>query len=230
MSYGLQIEVWGDYALFTRPELKTERMSYEVITPSAARGLIESIYWHPGLRVAIDRIYVLRKFGEALTDENGTENPIKFTNIRRNEVKSKVQAAKVKSMMEGGPAPMIVTSDDIQQRASTLLCDVHYVLEAHFEMTDKASSDDNEGKFKDIFRRRLESGKAYSQPYFGCREFPAHFRAWPGGTIPAVDFSKDLGLMLYDLDYSNPRDIQPMFFHAQLKSGVVQVAGEKVLK
>jgi len=230
LSYGLQIEVWGDYALFSRPELKTERMSYEVITPSAARGLIESIYWHPGLRVVIDRIYVLRKFGEKLTDENKTESPIKFMNIRRNEVKSKVQAAKVKSMMEGGPAPMISTGDDIQQRASTLLRDVHYVLEAHFELTDKAAPDDNEGKFKDIFQRRLESGKAYSQPYFGCREFPAHFKTWPGGEIPAVDYSKDLGLELYDMDYSNPRDIQPMFFHAQLKNGVVQVAGEKVLK
>ncbi|MCI1956456.1 MAG: type I-C CRISPR-associated protein Cas5c [Oscillospiraceae bacterium] len=230
MSYGLQVEVWGEYALFTRPELKTERLSYEVITPSAARGLIESIYWHPGLRVVIDRIYVLRKFGEKLTDENKTENPIKFTNIRRNEVKSKVQAAKVKGMMEGGPAPMILTGDDIQQRASTLLRDVHYVLEAHFEMTAKAAPGDSEGKFKDIFRRRLESGKAYSQPYFGCREFPAHFRAWPGGEIPAVSYSKDLGLELYDMDYSNPRDIQPMFFHARLENGVVQVAGEKVLK
>lgn len=230
MSYGLQVEVWGDYALFTRPELKTERMSYEVITPSAARGLIESVYWHPGLRVRIDRIYVLRKFGEKPTDGNRAQNPIKFTNIRRNEVESKVQAAKIKSMMEGGPAPMIVTSEDIQQRASTLLRDVHYVLEAHFELTDKASPNDNEGKFKDIFRRRLESGKSYSQPYFGCREFPAQFRAWAGGEIPAVDYSKDLGLELYDMDYSNPRDIQPMFFHAQLKHGVVQVAGEKVLK
>ena len=154
MSYGLQVEVWGDYALFSRPELKTERMSYEVITPSAARGLIEFIFWHPGLRVVIDRIYVLRKFGEELTDEN----PIKFTNIRRNEVKSKVQAAKIKSMMKGGPTPMIITGDDIQQRASTLLRDVHYVLEAHFEMTAKAASGDNKGKFKDIFRRRLENG------------------------------------------------------------------------
>jgi CRISPR-associated protein Cas5d len=232
LSYGLQVEVWGDYALFTRPELKTERMSYEIITPSAARGLIESIYWHPGLHVVIDRIYVLRKFGTELADPSisAEENPIQFTNIRRNEVKSKVQAAQVKRMMEGSPVPMINTSDDIQQRASTVLRDVHYVLEAHFEMTDKAALCDNEGKFKDIFRRRLESGKCYSQPYFGCREFPAHFRAWSGGEIPAVNYTKDLGLMLYDLDYSNPQNIQPMFFHAMLKNGVVQVSGERVLK
>ena len=229
MSYGLQVEVWGDYALFTRPELKSERMSYEIITPSAARGLIESIYWHPGLRIIIDRVYLLKKFGEE-QNENEEENPIKFINVRRNEVKSKVQAAKVKSMMLGGPAPTIVTSADIQQRASTLLCDVHYVIEAHFEMTEKAAPSDNEGKFKDMFRRRLESGQAYSQPYFGCREFPAHFRAWRGGRIPAVHYSKDLGIMLYDLDYSDPKNIQPMFFHAQLKNGVMQVSGEEVLR
>ena len=205
-------------------------MSYDVITPSAARGLIEAIYWHPGLRVIIDKIYVLRKFGEVQTPENAKDNPIQFTNIRRNEVKSKVQAAQVKRMMEGGPVPFINTSDDILQRASTLLRDVHYVLEAHFELTDKAVPGDNEGKFKDIFRRRLESGKAYVQPYFGCREFPAHFRAWQGGEIPAVQYSKDLGLMLYDMDYSNAENIQPMYFHAELENGVVQVAGKKVLK
>ncbi|WOC32933.1 MULTISPECIES: type I-C CRISPR-associated protein Cas5c [Caproicibacterium] len=227
MSYGLQVEVWGDFALFSRPELKTERMSYEVITPSAARGLIESIYWHPGFRVIIDRIYVLEKFGEPVHQK---KNPIQFTNVRRNEVKSRVQAAKVKSMMEGGSVPFLNTSADIQQRAATLLQDVHYVLEAHFELTEKAAPSDNEGKFKDIFRRRLESGRCYSQPYFGCREFPAHFKAWQGGEIPAVPYTKDLGIMLYDLDYSNPRDIQPMFFHAYLRNGVVQVAGEKVLK
>ena len=233
MSYGFQIEVWGNYALFTRPELKTERMSYEIITPSAARGLIESVYWHPGLEIVIDKIYLLRKFGEnadTLSTEEKQECPIQFTNVRRNEVKSRVQAAHVKRMMEGGPVPMLNTSEDIQQRASTLLRDVHYVLEAHFEMTEKAAPGDNEGKFKDIFRRRLEKGQAYSQPYFGCREFPAHFRAWQGGEIPAVDYSKDLGLMLYGLDYSNPRDIEPMFFHAQLKHGVLQVAGEEVLR
>lgn len=229
MSYGLQVEVWGDYALFTRPELKSERMSYEIITPSAARGLIESIYWHPGLRIIIDRVYLLKKFGEE-QNENEGENPIKFINVRRNEVKNKVQAAKVKSMMLGGPAPMIVTSADIQQRASTLLCNVHYVIEAHFEMTEKAAPSDNEGKFKDTFRRRLEKGQAYSQPYFGCREFPAHFREWTGGKIPVVHYSKDLGIMLYDLDYSNPSNIQPMFFHAQLKDGVMQVSGEEVLR
>lgn len=215
MSYGIRVETWGDYALFSRPELKTERMSYEVITPSAARGLIESIYWHPGLKVVVDRIYVLNK--------------IQFTNIRRNEVKSKASLSQVKSMMNGGKVPMIVTSNDIMQRASMILRDVHYVIDAHFEITDKAAPGDNEGKFKDIFRRRIEKGMSYSQPYFGCREFPAHFRQWAGDTVPTSGETKDLGLMLYDMDYKDPKNIKPMFFMAKLENGVMQVAGEKVL-
>ena len=215
MGYGFQVEVWGDYALFSRPELKTERMSYEVMTPSAARGLIESIYWHPGLQIKIDRIYVL--------------NQIQYTNIRRNEVKSKASLQKVKQMMSGAPAPMIVASNDIMQRASLILRDVHYVLDAHFEITEKASPSDNEGKFKDIFRRRLEKGETYSQPYFGCREFPANFRAWKGGRVPTCGETKNLGLMLYDMDYSDPENIKPMFFMAILEDGVMQIAGEKVL-
>jgi CRISPR-associated protein Cas5d len=211
----MSVEVWGPYALFSRPELKTERMSYEVMTPSAARGLLESIFWHPGLRVIIDRIYVL--------------NPIQFTNLRRNEVKSKASLQQVKSMMSGGAAPMIVSSNDIMQRASTILRDVHYVIDAHFEMTDKAAPGDNEGKFKDIFRRRIEKGEAYSQPYFGCREFPAHFRQWEGGSVPTCGETRDLGLMLYDMDYSDPANIRPLFFMAKLVNGVMQVSGEKVL-
>lgn len=215
MSYGFQVETWGDYALFSRPELKSERMSYDVMTPSAARGLIESIYWHPGLKILIDRIYVM--------------NEIKFTNIRRNEVKDKISLQQVKRMMNGGPAPMLVTSNDIMQRASTILRDVHYVIDAHFEMTDVAAASDNEGKFKDIFRRRLENGQSYSQPYFGCREFPAKFRMWKGGSIPTIDETRNLGLMLYDMDYSDKENIKPMFFMAKLNNGILQISGEKVL-
>lgn len=217
MSYGLQVEVQGDYALFSRPELKVERVSYDVITQSAARGLIEAIYWHPGFNVLIDRIHVM--------------NPIRFTNIRRNEVKSKAAASAVQSMMTGtGPAPMICTSADIQQRASMLLRDVHYVIDAHFELTDRATPSDNEGKFKDIFRRRLEKGQCFHQPCFGCREFPAKFRAWQGGPVPTNGETRDLGIMLFDMDYSNPRSIQPTFFHAELKNGVMEVAGKEVLR
>ena len=114
------VEVWGDYACFTRPEMKTERVSYDVMTPSAARGLVEAIYWHPGMKYHIDRIYVL--------------NPIRFTTIRRNEVKSTLLASAALSAAKGGPPPVLYTQEDIQQRAALLLKDVHYVIECHFTM------------------------------------------------------------------------------------------------
>lgn len=221
MAYGFTVEVWGDRALFTRPELSVERMSYDCITPSAARGLIESIYWHPGMRVVIDRIHVL--------------NPISFTNIRRNEVKSKASASALRaSISKGGPLPRINAKADIQQRASLVLTDVRYVIEAHFEMTDEASPQDNPGKFKDIIRRRLEKGQCYSAPYFGCREFPAHFRAYEGPMPPegfySNEDSRDLGLMLYDMDYSDPADITPMFFRAVMRKGAIDVSGSEVFR
>ena len=203
----IQIEVWGDYACFSRPEMKTERVSYDVMTPSAASGLIESIYWHPGLRYCIDRIHVLE--------------PIRFTNIRRNEVKSIILARKVLSAAKSGEELALIPSQDIQQRAALILQDVHYVIEAHFDMTDKAAPGDNPGKFQDILRRRLQRGQAYSQPYFGCREFAAHFQEWPGGDIPAIDVTQDLGFMLYDMDYSDMQNIQAQFFRAKLEHGVL---------
>ena len=203
----IQIEAWGDYACFSRPEMKTERVSYDVMTPSAARGLIESIYWHPGLRYCIDRIHVLE--------------PIRFTNIRRNEVKSTLLASKALSAAKSGEALALIPSQDIQQRAALILQDVHYVIEAHFDMTDKAAPGDNPGKFQDILRRRLQRGQAYSQPYFGCREFAAHFQEWPGGDVPAIDVTQDLGFMLYDMDYSDMQNIQAQFFRAKLEHGVL---------
>ncbi|MCI6012585.1 MAG: type I-C CRISPR-associated protein Cas5c [Firmicutes bacterium] len=217
MSQGIQVEVWGDYALFTRPELKVERVSYDVMTPSAARGLIEAIYWHPGMRWHIDRIHVL--------------NPIAFTTIRRNEVKDKIHAPNVCRVMMGTDKPLaLYTGESIQQRASMVLTDVHYVIDAHFTMTDKANDSDNPGKFIDIARRRLERGQCYHQPCFGCREFPARFRPWAGGAVPAIDETRSLGLMLYDMDYSDPRNIQPTFFRAELVNGVLEVAGKEVLR
>lgn len=206
----IKVEVWGDYACFSRPELKTERMSYDVMTPSAARGLLEAIYWHPGLRWVIDRIYVMQ--------------PIRFTGIRRNEVKSKISADNVRSAMSGGKQEVyLCTSEDIQQRAATVLQDVRYVIEAHFVMTDQAVPSDNAGKFCDIMRRRLEKGQCYHQPCFGVREFPAQFRLWPGGEIPTTGETRDMGLMLYDMDYSDLRNITPMFFRAALENGVLNV-------
>lgn len=202
------IEVWGPYACFSRPEMKTERVSYDVMTPSAARGLVEAIYWHPGMKYHIDKIYVL--------------NPIQFTNIRRNEVKSTLLASAALSAANGGTPPAIYTSSDIQQRAAMVLKDVHYVIECHFTMTDKASPSDNPGKFQDILRRRLKKGQCYHTPCFGCREFPANFREWEGGDIPALEeLTQDLGFMLYDLDYSDPENIRSQFFRAKLEYGVL---------
>ena len=203
----MKIEVWGDYACFSRPEMKVERVSYDVMTPSAARGLVEAIYWHPGMQYHIDRIYVL--------------NPIRFTNVRRNEVKSKLLSSAALSAAKGGDAPALYTSQDIQQRAAMILRDVHYVIECHFNMTDKAADGDNPGKFQDILRRRLNRGQCYHQPCFGCREFPASFREWQSGDIPTVNLNQDLGYMLYDMDYSDQDAIQPHFFRAKLVNGVL---------
>ncbi len=210
------MEVWGPMACFTRPEMKTERVSYEVPTPGAVRGMIESVFFHPGLRWVPDRIWVL--------------NRIQFMNVRRNEVKSKVLASAVLQEANGGKAGAIFTSEDIQQRAAMLLKDVHYVFEAHFEMTVQANPSDNHGKFQDIVKRRLRRGACYSTPYFGCRECTAHFRLWEGGEIPAIDETRDLGYMLYDMDYSDPTDIQPMFFRARMEHGVIDLRNCEVVR
>ena len=210
------MEAWGPMACFTRPEMKTERVSYEVPTPGAVRGMIESVFFHPGLRWVSDRIWVL--------------NRIQFMNVRRNEVKSKVLASAVLQEANGGKAGAIFTSEDIQQRAAMLLKDVHYVFEAHFEMTVQANPSDNHGKFQDIIKRRLRRGACYSTPYFGCRECTAHFRLWEGGEIPAIDETRDLGYMLYDMDYSDPTDIQPMFFRARMEHGVIDLRNCEVVR
>lgn len=205
------VEVWGDYACFSRSEMKVERVSYDVMTPSAARGLLESIYWHPGLMWVIDRIHVC--------------SPIRFTNIRRNEVKDTISLKKAETILKNGGDFYLSTSESIQQRAAMVLRDVHYVIEAHFQMTAKASPSDNPGKFRDIMRRRLEKGQFYHQPYFGVREFPANFR--PCQTVPPCPESLcgevDLGWMLLDLDYQDPQNITPKFFRAVLRDGVLEV-------
>lgn len=131
----ISVEVWGDYALFSRPEMKTERVSYDVMTPSAARGLLESVFWHPGLKWVVDRIHVCA--------------PIRFTNIRRNEVKDTISARKMQTLMEKGGEAYLATPESIQQRAAMVLRDVHYVIDAHFDMTMRASPTDNPGKFQE---------------------------------------------------------------------------------
>jgi len=208
----IQVEVWGDYALFSRPEFKVEHVSYDTMTPSAARGLLESIYWHPGLRWRIDRIHVC--------------SPIRFTNIRRNEVKDTISARKVKTVMEKGQGELyLATPESIQQRAAMVLRDVHYVIDAHFDLTENAAPGDNAGKFQDIIKRRLERGQCYSMPYFGTREFPAHFRRCtelPPGP-KELEGVRDLGWILLDMDYTDPRNITPRFFRASLTDGVMVV-------
>ena len=217
MSYGFRVDVRGDYALFSRPEMKVERVSYDCITPSAARGILEAVFWHPGMQYKIDRIYVL--------------NPIKFDNIRRNEVKAKISAANVLKVANQGSGELyLATTENIQQRASMVLRDVHYVIDAHFVMTEKANATDNTAKFHEMFQRRLKKGQCYHMPYLGCREFPAEVRPFEGETIQTAypNEEKDLGFMLYDMDYSNPEDIRPMFFRAVLKNGVLDVAKPEV--
>lgn len=207
----ISVEVWGDYACFSRPELKTERVSYDVMTPSAARGLLDAIYWHPGMRWVVDRIHVCA--------------PIRFTNIRRNEVKDIISARNAKVAMESGEEIYLATSESIQQRAAMVLRDVRYVIDAHFEMTARATPTDNPGKFQDIMRRRVEKGQFYHQPCFGVREFPAQFK--PCEELPPcpeeLAGEKDLGWMLLDLDYSDRENITPRFFRAALRDGVLEV-------
>ncbi len=219
MSYGVCLDVQGEYALFTRPELKAERVSYDCMTPSAARGILEAILWHPGIKWIVDRISVGK--------------PIRFANVRRNEVKSKISAEQARKLMNGtiGDA-CIATADDIQQRASMVLKDVRYLIEAHFVLTDKANASDNTGKFSEMFRRRASKGQCYHQPYLGCREFPAKFTLGDEASFVCAhqDETRDLGLMLYDMDYSDNEHIEPTFFRAVLKNGVMDLEGVEVYR
>lgn len=207
----ISVEVWGDYALFSRPEMKTERVSYDVMTPSAARGLLEAVMWHPGMKWVVDRIHVCA--------------PIRFTNIRRNEVKDTVNARNAKAVMERGGELYLATPSSIQQRAAMVLRDVHYVIDAHFDMTMRASPTDNPGKFQEMTRRRLEKGQFYHQPCFGVREFPASFKLCesPPPCPEELKGERDLGWMLLDLDYSDPANITPHFFRAVLHDGILEV-------
>lgn len=213
------LKVWGDYACFTRPEMKVERVSYDVMTPSAARGIIEAIHWKPAIAFSILKIHVLE--------------PIVFENIRRNEVAHKISTRAVQSTQKTGQlADLIYHVDDTdkdnrQQRAATVLRRVAYVIEASFELTNKAGNDDNLNKHFEIFKRRAQKGQCFQQPCLGNREFPAYF-SWveqesdiPVSNLPELDRNKDLGYMLWDLDYQNQH--QARFFRAQLKDGVLIV-------
>lgn len=218
MGYGVRVEVWGPWALFCRPEMKAERVSYDVITPSAARGILEALYWKPEIRYKIDSIYVC--------------NPIRFANVRRNEVSSKLPRGDGLAALNGEKVPYLYAPQVIQQRASMILRDVRYVIEAHFERTGKGGAQDSEEKHYAILMRRLKHGQCFHQPCFGCREFPASFRLFESESVPTAPENmgeKDLGYVLYDLNYSNPRDIRPMFYRAVMRDGKIDVANSEVI-
>jgi CRISPR-associated protein Cas5d len=218
--YGVKLKVWGDRACFTRPEMKVERVSYDVMTPSAARGILEAIHWKPAIRWVIDKVHVLK--------------PIRFQSIRRNEVGSKAPAGKIKTAMNRGSLEglHLLVDEDPQQRASTVLCDVAYVVEAHFELTDRTGPDDTEGKHLDMFNRRAARGQCFHQPCLGTREFVAHFELLPvDAPIPeAADKTaelgfgqpRDLGYMLWDIDHA-AEGRPSVLFRAILKNGVMRV-------
>ncbi len=210
MSYGIKLRVWGDYALFTRPEMKVERVSYDVMTPSAARGILEAIYWKPAIRWVIDRIHVLQ--------------PVRFENIRRNEVGKRTS---VKNTDMQGKEPVFIFVEDPkirQQRASMVQRNVEYVIEANFEIT--GGDDSDPGKHVAIFERRVKKGQCFHRPYFGCREFPVNFE-WCD-EIPISKFSgkHDLGFMLHDIDFTN--EMTPKFFRAVMQNGIIDCRQEVV--
>lgn len=213
MSFGVRLLVWGDRACFTRPEMKVERVSYDVMTPSAARGILEAVHWKPAIRWRVDRIQVLR--------------PIRFETLRRNEVGGKLPTASVVKAMKTRSTRALVKSveDDRQQRAATILRDVAYVIEAHFDLTDKAGTDDTAGKHLAVFDRRARKGQCFHMPYLGVREFPAHFRLLETAETLTPDASligeRDLGWMLHDIDFT--KDMIPRFFRATMVDGVVEV-------
>lgn len=214
MNSSVRLRVRGDFACFTRPEMKVERVSYDAMTPSAARGILEAVYWKPQIHWSIDRIHVL--------------NPIRFTNLRRNEVGVKASAANAAKAMKAGRGTLgIYVEDERQQRAATILRDVDYLIEAHF---DVIAGDEPIAKHYEMFRRRAEKGQAFHRPYLGCREFDCHF-AWHEGDPPAGHYSRggpggepaerDLGIMLHDIDFAN--GMTPRFFHAVMRYGVIDV-------
>lgn len=206
MGFGIKLRVWGDYACFTRPEMKVERVSYDVMTPSAARGILEAIHWKPAIKWVIDRIHVV--------------NTIRFENIRRNEVETKASRKRE-----------IIASEERQQRASMVLKNVEYIIEAHFDMSAKCGEEDTPEKHYNIFLRRARLGQCFHRPYFGCREFPVSFElieneSERGSTVHQGEV--DLGYMLLDQSYrlnekGEATDIIPHFFRARMVDGVIEI-------
>lgn len=208
---GFCVEVKGEFACFTRPEMKVERVSYDVITPSAARGILEAILWKPAIEWHIHKIEVL--------------NPIRWVSIRRNEVGAVLPVGNINKAMRGGALPALYIEDSRQQRAALLLKDVAYRIHASFSLTKRAGDTDTPGKFAEMFKRRAKKGQCFNQPYLGCREFSCDFRLveHPETEQSALFESKPLGWMLYDLDYQDPKSPAPLFFNAIMENGVIAV-------
>jgi CRISPR-associated protein Cas5d len=210
MGFGVRLHCWGEWACFTRPEMKVERVSYDVMTPSAARGILEAIYWKPEIRWVIERITVL--------------NPIRFSSVRRNEVSEKISEATARKVMNAGRGDLSLQITEYrQQRAALLLRDVGYVIEAHFEIH---SGPENAAKHLDQFSRRARRGACFTRPYLGCREFAAHFTLLEDeNDMPKVDTSlkgdSDLGWMLHDVDFGKNKEAR--FFRAQMRDGVITI-------
>lgn len=231
--YGFKIVISGERACFTRPEMKVERISYDVPTPGALEGLLKSVYWKPSIRYHIDKIVVF--------------NPISFMNVRRNEVKDKVSLAALKSSMKGGSAdPCIYADASRSQRASMLLRDVKYGVEFHFSLTGLRSEEETEGEKKhyNIMKRRLEKGQHFRTPCLGCSEFPVKSIQLVE-ELPLHEISSDilamgdvdLGYMLYRMDFSdkgepvngdweNPKfsdAAEAVYYRPHMKDGIIDV-------
>lgn len=204
------LRVWGDNACFTRPEMKVERVSYDVMTPSAARGILEAILWKPAIRWRVTRIDVLA--------------PVRWESVRRNEVDAVVSTRNILTAMHSGGALGLYVEDTRQQRAGLFLRNVAYLIHAYFELTGKAGPDDNPTKFAEMFRRRAEKGQCFNQPYLGCREFAAAFAfVDPASELPQpITESRDLGWILYDMDHSSGEPM-PRFFRAEMRNGSIEV-------
>jgi len=206
------LELSGPWACFTRPEMKVERVSYDVMTPSAARACFEAILWKPAIRWHVRKIEVLK--------------PIRWINLRRNEVASVVSTRNVETAMKNGRGDLgLNIEDDRQQRAGLFLRDVAYRVHADLEFLPARDPDASATKYLEMFERRAAKGQCVNQPYLGCREFAANFRLVgdPTAEPPPHDETRDLRFMLHDLDFSKPSDPQPRFFRASLENGVVQI-------
>ncbi len=204
----LEVKVWGNMACFTRPEMKVERVSYQVITPSAARGILESIFWKPQFRWVIREIAVLKA--------------IRFFSILRNEVTSRASIDTARSWLKNGGR--YFADGDRAQRHTLALRDVAYTIRADIELSPDLDGDVHPAKYRDQFRRRVANGRCHSIPYLGCREFAASFAPADISSQP-IDLTEDLGRMLLDIDYEEDGSGEgiPIFFDARIERGVLRV-------